>query len=369
MARLKKKSSNSSGEKNKSFDLDSFLEKESLNTTNQEKEKSWIPMPKAWHDALKIPGFPRGYVSLIRGYSNTGKSTAFYEAIAGAQKIGDLPVVIETEGNWNDEHARQVGVKYKEIVNPETGEVVYKPDNFIIIKNKDLYERYKNYCHKDNKYKSKSTRNQPVIEDVALFINEMLNKQANGELPMNLCFLWDSIGTLNSYRSATSNTQNNQWNAGAMNCFGSIVNYLIPSSRDIDSKYTNTLICVQKIWLDNENKVIKHKGGEFMFYNSRLIVHLGGVLSHGTKKLKAISLGQEFQYGIETQIKCEKNQVTDVVKDGRIASTIFGFVSPDELDKWKKENADFIRQKLKMSYDDEISFVEEEGVFESEDIG
>lgn len=353
----------------KPFDENEFLINEGLNTEPEDKELTWIPLSKAWHDATKLPGFARGFVSLIRGYSNTGKSTAFYEAIVGAQKIGDFPIVIETEGNWNAEHAKKIGVKFKEEVDKETGEIKLKPDGFILIRNQDLYNRYKNYCHKESKMKSSPTRNQPVIEDVALFIEEMLKKQADGDLPRNLCFLWDSIGTLNGYQSATANGRNAQWNANAMNVFGTIVNFLIPSSRSVESPYTNTLICVQKIWLDNMNgSVVKHKGGEFMYYNCRLLFHLGGILSHGTKKLKATALGQDYQYGTQANIKCEKNHVNGIEKVGVIASTPFGYVNPDELEEWKKEHRKFIHDSLNVSYDEVINFNEEEGDFESNDI-
>ena len=211
-----------------SFDLDSFLESQNINSEPKDKELSWIPLSKAWHDALKLPGFPRGYLSLVRGYSNTGKSTAFYEAIAGCQKIGDLAVVIETEGNWNSEHAKQVGVKFKEVVDKETGEITEKPDGFILIRNKDLYNMYKNYNHQDSKMGTKPLRGEPVIEDVSLFISEMLQKQEEGLITKDMCFLWDSIGTLNCYKSACSNSSNNMWNAGAMGCFQAIVNFKIP---------------------------------------------------------------------------------------------------------------------------------------------
>lgn len=350
------------------FDLDSFLESESLDSAPKDKDLTWVPLSKGWHDALKLPGFPRGFVSLVRGYSNTGKSTAFYEAIVGAQKIGDLPIVIETEGNWSDEHARQVGVKFKEVVDEETGEITYKPEDFILIKSKDLYNRYKNYNHQDSKMMTKPTRTEPVIEDVALFINQMLQKQEEGQLNRNLCFLWDSIGTLNCYKSATSNSGNNLWNAGAMNVFQSIVNFKIPSSRDIESEFTNTLICVQKIWLDSMNgTVIKHKGGEFMFFNSRIIVHIGGILTHGTTKLKATSLGHNFQYGTKAKIKCEKNHVTGIEREGEIASTPHGYVNPDELDDYKKEHRQFIHESLNVDYDAVVDFTEEEGKLSDED--
>jgi hypothetical protein len=351
------------------FDEDAFLESEGLNNEPKDKELTWLPLSKAWFDALGIPGFPRGFVSLVRGFSNTGKSTAFYEAIAGAQKIGDYPIVIETEGNWSAIHAKQVGVKFKEEINEETGEVKLKPDGFMLVRNKDLYARYKNYCHKDSKMKTEPTRNQPVIEDVAMFIEGMIQKQTDGLLPKNICFIWDSIGTLNGYQSATANGRNAMWNANAMNVFGTIVNFLIPSSRAIDSPYINTFISVQKIWLDNMNgSVIKHKGGEFMYYSCRLNVHLGGVLTHGTTKLKATSLGQDFQYGVQAKIKCDKNHVNGIEKMGEIASTPFGYANPKELDVWKKEHRKFIHDSLNVSYDSDIEYGSEEGEFEGEDI-
>jgi len=351
------------------FDLDSFLESENLITETQDKELSWVPLSKAWHDAIKLPGFPRGFVSLVRGYSNTGKSTAFYEAIVGAQKIGDLPIVIETEGNWNVDHAKKIGVKFKEVVDVLTGEVTEKPDGFILMRSKDIYEKYKCYNHQDSKMMSKATRGEPVIEDVALFISEMIQKQEDGLITKNIVFLWDSIGTLNCYKSACSNSSNNMWNAGAMNAFQAIVNFKIPASRSIDSPYINTMICVQKIWLDSMNgTVVKHKGGEFMFFNSRIIVHVGGILTHGTKKLTAKALNQDFQYGTEAKIRCEKNHVTGIERNGTIASTPHGYVNPAELDEYKKENRQFIHDALNVDYDTVIEYVNVEGTLEGDDI-
>lgn len=365
---MAKKKGPKKGIKKDDFNLDEFLNGEGLNSEPNDKPLSWIPLNKAWFDALNLPGFPRGFVSLVRGYSNTGKSTAFYEAIAGAQKIGDFPIVIETEGNWNWKHAQQCGVKFIESVDEVTGEVTTKPDGFMLMRSHDIYNKYKCYDHKDSKMTSKATRLEPVIEDVSLFISDMLQKQEDGKLPLNLCFLWDSIGTLNCYKSAVSNASNNMWNAGAMNAFQAIVNFKIPSSRSVENPYTNTFICVQKIWLDSMNgTVIKHKGGEFMYFNSRIIVHLGGILTHGTKNLKATSLGQNFQYGIETKAKCVKNHINGIEKEGKLASTPFGFANPDELAEWKKEHREFIHNSLSVPYDAPIDYSEEDGEMGDED--
>ncbi len=352
----------------KTFDIDQFTDSEGFNKEPIDKELSWIPLSKAWHDALKLPGFPRGYVSLVRGYSNTGKSTAFYEAIVGAQQIGDMPIVIETEGNWNVAHAKQIGVKFKEVVDKTTGEVVEKPDGFILMRSKDLYDRYKNYDHKDSKMAAQPTRGEPVIEDVALFMSEMIKKQEDGIIQANIVFLWDSIGTLNCYKSAVSNSSNNMWNAGAMGAFQALVNFKIPSSRTVESPYINTFICVQKIWLDSMNgTVIKHKGGEFMFFNSRIIVHIGGIMTHGTTKLTAVSLKQQFQFGTEAKIRCEKNHVTGIERNGVIASTPHGFINPAEIDAYKKDKRQFIHDSLNVAYDAAVEYIAVEGEMEGED--
>lgn len=342
------------------YNLDDFKKSQGITKTVKDKELSWIPLSEAWHEAIKLPGFARGFVNSVRGYSNTGKSTAFYEAIAGAQGIGDLPVIFETEGNFNWDHAEQCGVKFKETVDEVTGECTYS-GRFIFMGNKDLLDRYESYDHQNSKQGTKPLRFEPVLEDVSLYMTELLDLQAEGLLQENLCFLWDSIGTLNGFKSAISKTTNNMWNAGSMKCFQAIVNYRIPTSRREDSEFTNTFICVQKIWYDGMNMKIKHSCGEFMFFNSRLIVHLGGIVSHGTAKLKATALKNEFQYGIECKISCEKNHVNGIEKKGKIASTPHGFWNPDKLDDYKKKHRDFIHDNLNVEYNTEILYSKEDG--------
>lgn len=345
----------------KAFDKSAIKAKLGLVNTVKEKELTWIPLKKAFHDALKIPGFPRGYVSMIRGYSNTGKSTAFYEGIAGAQAIGDHPVIIETEGNFNWEHARNVGMVFEEVVDETTGEIIDYDGDFTIVRSDDLYEMFKTYDYKSSTNTTKVQRYEPVIEDVHRFMVQVLDMQAEGEFNRNIAFFWDSIGTLNGYQSATSKTTNNQWNAGAMNVFQPLTTSRIPASRREHSPFTNTFVCVQKIWLDNMNgSVIKHKCGEMMFFNSRLIVHLGGILTHGTTKLKATALGQDFQYGTEVKIRCEKNHVNGIERNGKIASTPHGYWNPDELDEYKKQHRQFIHDALNVDYNTVITYTTED---------
>jgi hypothetical protein len=336
----------------KEFSLDAFKQSEGLDFNVGERELSWIPLSDAFHDALKIPGIPIGYFTSFRGYSNTGKSTAIYEAVAGCQKIGVLPVIYDTENNWNWEHARNIGVKFEEVLDEETGELKPKGD-FIFLQGFDLLNLYANYDHQHSKMGTKPLRFEPVVEDVSYHMHTILDAQQDGRLPRNVAFFWDSVGSLNCFKGATSKTSNNQWTAGALGtCFKSLINFRIPSSRRIESEYTATFVVVQQIWLDNENKVIKHKGGEAFFYSPRLIIHFGGILTHSTEKLKATLNGEDFQFGVQTRIRCEKNQVNGVEQKGEIASTPHGYWNPDKINEYKEQHKDFIKKALNTTLDD-----------------
>jgi hypothetical protein len=349
------------------FTLDSFKKKYGMETVVKEKELSWIPLSEAFYDAVKVPGIPRGYFASFRGFSNTGKSTAVYEAVAGAQKIGDLPIIIDTETNWNWEHARNIGVQFEEIVDEETGEVIDYVGDFLFFQSEDLVKRYATFDYNSGKDGTKALRDEPIIEDVAKLMGELLDAQRDGDLPRNLLIAWDSVGSINGFKSATSKSSNNQWNAGSMeSAFKSLVNHRIPSSRRVDKEYINTFMVVQKVWLDNENKVIKHKGGEAFFYSPRMIFHYGGILSHSTTILKATAGGETYQFGIETRIKCIKNQINGIEEQGKIASTPHGYWNPDKIEDYKKQHKDYILSKLKTTMED-FNIVKEEGKFSVDD--
>ena len=70
------------------------------------------------------------------------------------------------------------------------------------------------------------------IEDVAGFVLDLIDEQKKGNLPYDLLFLWDSIGSVPCEMSIKSNKNNNEWNAGAMSTqFGNNVNQRIVLSR------------------------------------------------------------------------------------------------------------------------------------------
>lgn len=342
----------------KGFDNSEFKKKLGLGSqVVKEKELTWIPFKKAFHDAVGLPGVPRGYTSQFRGFSDVGKSTGIYEALAGTQKLGDYSIIIDTEGSFNWEHAKLVGFQYEEVVDEDTGEVVdYDGPDFMYFGGKDLLALYQNFDYKESKMKTEPQRFIPVVEDVARLINEILDKQDKGEFPHNITFLWDSIGSIGCYQGAVSNTNNNQWTAGALKReFESILNYRIPASRRVDSKYTNTFVAVQKIWL-RPNAVgqptIMHNGGEGFKYGVRMIFHMGGKSTSSAKKLDATNSGRSYQFGVLTDIECVKNHVNGIELKGSICSTPHGFLTPSEKNDYVKENKEFINKKLNTNFDD-----------------
>lgn len=123
--------------------------------------------------------------------------------------------------------------------------------------------------------KTSKNRGQACVEDVAYSINDILNAQRDGYIQQDICFIWDSVGSLDCYKAISSNVNNNMWNAGALSvAFNNILNSRIPSSRSVASQYTNTFVCVNKIWNDSMNAVgpaasIELKGGRSFFLLSQ----------------------------------------------------------------------------------------------------
>lgn len=331
----------------KKFDISEFKKKIS-SAPVADKPMEWIIMPKAFQDALHIPGIPVGYMSGVRGWSDTGKSTIKNSLIAAAQKQGILPIIFETEGNFDFKYAIDCGMEASPIigVDEETGEekVVDYEGNFILFNNAAICD----YCG-DMDYstgtKKSTKRTVAVIEDIAYIINDLIDKQEAGELPMPLLFVWDSVGSIGSWKSYTSKAGNNMFDAGALSvAFNNIINARIPGSRSQSSQYTNTFFVVNKIWLDSMNSVggaasIENKGGKSFFYAMRLLLHVGGVAKAGTKRLKATYKGNDYQYGVVSKISIAKNQLPtpfNVTYAGTICCVHNGLCSEKELDSYKK---------------------------------
>ena len=252
------------------------------------------------------------------------------EAAVSAQKRKVLPVFIITEMKWNWEHAMQMGLEVNEVIDKETGEVIDYNGNFI--------------------YVDRETINS--IEDVAVFILDLIDEQKNGNLPYDLLFLWDSIGSVPCEMSLKSNKNNNEWNAGAMSTqFGNNVNQRIVLSRKESSPYTNTLVCINKVWTAKAESPmgkpkLMNKGGFAMWFDSTFVVTFGNISNAGTSKIKAIKDGKQVEFAKRVNLQIDKNHINGVTTRGRIVMTPHGFIldndkslksyKDDMKDEWKK---------------------------------
>jgi len=343
------------------FDLNIYKKEEGfIDDSIKDKPLRWIPLSDAFAEATGLPGLAMGYCQLFRGYTNTGKSTAVYEAVIGCQKIGVLPVILDLETNWSWQRASEMGIEFKEVISPDTGEIISYDGFFIYIDNDILIKKYGNFDYSDGKIK-KEYRTECAIEDIAHFVNDLLDQQANGKLGVELCFLLDSLGVTNCFRSITSKSSNNMWNAGAMeSAFKVIFNHKIPSSRKEGKLYTNTFMAVQKVWLDNQGSgVLKNKLGEAAGYGARIVVQFGGVLSNAITALVATCNKKQYTYGIQAKVKVIKNHVTGVSFENNIISTTHGFWSVQNKGTYATKYKNFILNKLHIE-SGELELSEEE---------
>jgi hypothetical protein len=340
-----------SAELKRNFDLNKFKEKKLLSSNVKFKEQKWIPLSKAFQEVTSVPGIPMGHIVLLRGHSDTGKTTALIEAAVAAQKQKVLPVFIITEMKWNWEHAIQMGLDVKTIVDESTGEVLNYEGNFIYVDRETLH----------------------TIEDVAAFILDLLDEQKKGNLPYDLLFLWDSIGSIPCELSVRSNKNNNEWNAGAMSTqFGNSVNQKITLSRKESSKYTNTLVCINKVWTAKAEvpmgqPKLMNKGGFAMWFDATFVVTFGNISNAGTSKIKAIKDGKQVEFAKRTNIQIDKNHINGVQSRGKIIMTPHGFINDTEkeLKSYKEAHA---KEWMKVLGSMDFDVYEEEEGFEGNDI-
>lgn len=338
--------------------------------SNADKPMDWYYMPIAFQEATKLPGIPRGYVTSVIGHSNTGKTTLINHAIAAAQRQGDVPVIFDTENNFSFEYAVKMGLEAepvyddveREVIDSETGDISYTTvkeivnweGNFLYYNNQKLAEQYGTFDYSTGKDTGKN-RGEAVLEDIAKCIQELIQAQRNGEIDMGLFFVWDSVGSIGSYKEFKSLSSNNMWAAGALSVsFNKILNDLIPSSRKQSSKYTNSFMYINKVWMDNTTNPVgpatmRTKGGNAFRYATRLEILMGGMLTSGVKRLTATAKALNYCYGTETKIKVLKNHLDapfNVTYEGRMVATDTGFLSPDVMDEYKKTHVSQILKEL-----------------------
>ena len=185
------------------------------------------------------------------------------------------------------------------------------------------------------------------IEDVATFVLDMLSEQKKGNLPHDLLFIWDSIGSIPCQLSLDHGKNDAMWNAGAIaNQFGNFVNQQLVMSRKESVPYTNTLLIVNKTGNTRpktpmEQVRMTNKGGDTMYYDASLCLTFGNITNAGTSKIEAMKDKKKVEFALRTRVACDKNHVNGITTKGTIVSTVHGFIKddPNVIKKYKEQHS------------------------------
>lgn len=345
-----------SAELRSNFDLEGFKNKKGLDSNVKFKEQRWIPFSKPLQDALSIQGIPMGHISMTRGRSDTGKTTLLIEVATAAQKMGILPIFIMTEMKWDFAHAATMGFEVTKLPDPENSTHIDYGGFFLYVDRSNL----------------------GTIEDVAGFILDLLDEQKKGNLPYDLLFLWDSVGSIPCNLSVEAKNNNPQWNAGAMATqFGNFVNQKFTMSRKSTSPYTNTFFIVNKTGVQPAANVMSqpkmtNKGGDTMFWDATMVITFGNITNSGTSKIRAVKDKKNVEFAKRTKIAIDKIHTgIGVATQSTVVMTPHGFIDDTDsavkkykashVDEWfpdKGGKVDIIEDNSEWEEKEKIDFIE-----------
>lgn len=313
--------------KKKEFSFEDIKKK--LSTTTKYKPDQFLHCGDAFLEASGVPGPCMGHINMLLGHTNTGKTSALIAAAVDAQSKGILPVFLVTEKKWSFEHAKLMGFECEK--NPETGEW----DGFFFYRDDFEY-----------------------IEQVTDYINHVLDSQAKEEVPLDVCFFWDSVGSI-PCKLTWEGKGGKQHTAGVLSeKINMGINQRINNSRKETSKYLNGLVVCNLPWVklpDNPmgQPKIKPKGGEAIYQASTLVFRFGNEADGGISKVDATKNGRKINFATRTKVTVDKNHINGLgFADSQIIVTPHGFITSDKkdnkaaLEKYKKETADYWSEKI-----------------------
>jgi hypothetical protein len=275
------------------------------------KPVSWIPMSPAFQETTHLPGIPEGHVSMVFGRSDVGKTTMLVELAVSAQQNGIVPVLVITENKFSKERAATMGLDL---------------DN-CILKDGIIF-----------------------IEEGLDFMNEILDCQESGELPKDIVFLWDSIG---STPSRAEYLANKEGKGRAMMETAKLLRekihryiwHRITATQKEDFPYNATAFFVCGAYPQSapgqSQPSLVHSGGDGIYLAATLAFRMGGVMSRSSK-VTAVKEGVEVGFAIKSALIVDKNHITNVTSKGKIVCTDHGFILDDKsaIDAYKKQYKD-----------------------------
>jgi hypothetical protein len=326
--------------KKKEISLESIKGKYSTKT--KYKQESYYNCGEAFYEACGLPGPVMGGINMFLGHSNSSKTTAMILAAVDAQKKGHLPVFIITEKKWSWSHAVELGLEAEQTEDGDWDGMFIFNDSF------------------------------DYIEQATEFVNDLIDAQEKGDIPYNLLFLWDSVGSI-PCKMTFDGKGGKQHNAAAFaDKIGMGLHSRISKSKKEDYPYYNTMVVVNQPWVELPDNPfgqpeIKAKGGEALWLASALVFLFGNQKKAGINHITATKNGRTVSYAIRTKVSILKNHVNGIsFKDGKIIAVPQGYIKDDKaaLDKYKKEYSDYWNRILggegDINYKDELVPTSEE---------
>lgn len=299
--------------KKKEFTLEDIKSK--FSTKTKYKPESFYNCGDAFMDACGLPGPVMGGINMFLGHSNTSKTTALILAAVDAQKRGHLPVFIITEKKWSWDHCVELGFQAEKNENGEwDGHFIFN----------DSFE---------------------YIEQLTDYINELLDAQEKGELPYDLSFFIDSIGSI-PCKMTFDGAGGSQHDARVLaDKIGRGIHSRISKSKKEDYPYINTMSVIVQPWVQLPDTpfgqpTIQPKGGQALYLAASLVFLFGNQKSSGVSHITATKNGRTISYATRTKVSILKNHVTGIAfKDGKIIAVPHGYIpdTKEALDKYKKE--------------------------------
>ena len=303
--------------KKKEISLDSIKSK--FSTSTKYKPEQFYNCGEAFMDACGLPGPVLGGINVYLGHSNTSKTTALILAAVDAQRKGHLPVFIITEKKWSWEHAVELGLQAERQPDGSwDGDFLFN-DSF------------------------------DYIEQLTDYINQLIDAQEKGELPYNLAFFIDSIGSI-PCKLTYDGAGGSQHDARVLaDKIGRGLHSRISKSKKEDYPYYNTMIVIVQPWVQLPDTpfgqaTIQPKGGQALFLSASLVFLFGNQKSSGVSHITATKNGRTVSYAVRTKISILKNHVNGIAwKDGKIIAVPQGYISDtkESIDKYKKEYSQY----------------------------
>jgi len=298
--------------------------KNKFSTKTKYKETAFYNCGEAFLNACGIPGPVMSSINLFMGHSDTSKSTAMILSAVDAQSRGDLPVFIITEKKFSWEHAIQLGLDAQlDSDGSYVGQFIYN-DSF------------------------------DYVEQSTDYINQLLDAQEKGELPYNLLFCFDSIGSIPCKMTFEGKGGGMHTAKVLADKVGMGLHSRITKSRKEDYPYVNTLLIISQVWVEIPDSpygqpTIRPKGGESVYFSSALVFLFGNQKNSGVSHITATKNGRTVSFATRTKISILKNHINGIsYKDGKIIAVPQGYIKDDksDIDKYKKQYSQYWNEIL-----------------------